>query len=149
MRRSSCDRMTLTPTLEYMPYVFQLFAALLEANSSPTLPPAFQPLVAPILAPPLWEQRGNVPALARLLSSMVPLASSDLARNGQIEPVLGIFQKLVSTKLHETQGFDLLESVVESFPSYVLSFVQREDDTLLTLTVLRSNPTGALCYKSS
>lgn len=89
-----------------------------------------------------------MPALARLLSSMVPLASSDLARNGQIGPVLGIFQKLVSTKLHETQGFDLLESVVESFPSYVFSFIQREDDTLLTLTVLRSNPTGAPCYKS-
>lgn len=98
-----------------MPYVFQLFAALLERNATTTLPPAYQTLIAPILAPPVWEQRGNVPALVRLLSAMLKLVATEM-QNKQIENVLGTFQKLVSAKSTESQAFDLLEAVVDAFP---------------------------------
>ena len=99
-----------------MPYVFQLFAALLERNATTTLPPAYQSLIAPILAPPIWEQRGNVPALVRLLSAILKLAAIEMQNNNQIENVLGTFQKLVSAKSTESQAFDLLEAVVDAFP---------------------------------
>jgi exportin-2 (importin alpha re-exporter) len=85
-----------------MPYVFQLFAALLEPEPSKPLPAQVQPLVGPILAPPVWEQRGNVPALVRLLSAILPRASQDIVRNGQLDAVLGLFQKLLSTKVYES-----------------------------------------------
>ena len=98
-----------------MPYVFQLFAALLERNATTTLPPAYQNLIAPIIAPAVWEQRGNVPALVRLLSAILKLAATEM-QNKQIENVLGIFQKLVSAKSTESQAFDLLEAVVDAFP---------------------------------
>ena len=104
---------------EFMPYVFQLLAALLERNSSGGLPAAYQSLIAPILAPPIWEQRGNVPALVRLLSAVVPLATAEMQSNNQLENVLGIFQKLVSAKSTESQAFDLLETVVGTFPTQV------------------------------
>lgn len=103
-----------------MPYVFQLFAALLEPEPSQPLPAQIQPLVGPILAPPIWEQRGNVPALVRLLSAILPRASQDIVRNGQLDAVLGLFQKLVSTKVYESYGFDLLEAVIETFPTTTL-----------------------------
>jgi len=99
-----------------MPYVFQLFAALLEANRSATLPDYYQNLIAPILMPVMWESKGNVPALVRLLSAIIPRGSQFIIQNNQIEPVLGIFQKLISTKANESYGFDLLETVVASFP---------------------------------
>lgn len=103
-----------------MPYIFQLFAALLEKNASATLPPAYQTLINPILTPTLWEQRGNVPALVRLLSAMLPLASNELQSSGQLQYVLGTVQKLVSAKSSEGQAFDLLEAIVESFPASAL-----------------------------
>lgn len=100
-----------------MPYVFQLFAALLESNPSGTLPDYYQNLVSPILMPVMWESRGNIPALVRLLSSIISRGSQYIIENNQIEPILGIFQKLLSTKANEGHGFDLLESVVAYFPS--------------------------------
>ncbi|KAL9106793.1 MAG: hypothetical protein Q9227_008215 [Pyrenula ochraceoflavens] len=112
-----------------MPYVFQLFAALLEADSSANVPQQFQSLIGPVLSPNLWEQRGNVPALVRLLQAMLPRAASSIVQNKQLESVLGLFQKLVSSKLHESYAFDLLEIVVEVFPlpsleSYWVSILQ-------------------------
>lgn len=101
-----------------MPYIFQLFAALLEANPSGTLPDYYQNLIAPILMPVMWESKGNIPALVRLLSSIIHRGSQYIIQNEQIAPVLGIFQKLLSTKTNEGYGFDLLESVVANFPPY-------------------------------
>ncbi|OQE21646.1 hypothetical protein PENSTE_c011G09365 [Penicillium steckii] len=105
---------------EFMPYVFQLFAALLEANSSASLPSYYQELIGPILMPVMWDSRGNIPALVRLLASIIPRGSEFIAQHNQIEPILGIFQKLVSTKANEGYAFDLLETVVESFPPTAL-----------------------------
>jgi len=101
---------------EFTPYVFQLFAALLEANPSGTLSEYYISLIPPILMPPLWV-KGNVPALVRLLSAMIPRGVQGIVQNGQIEPILGIFQKLVSTKTNESHGFDLLEALVAAAPA--------------------------------
>ncbi|KAJ9301331.1 hypothetical protein DTO271G3_1466 [Paecilomyces variotii] len=131
---------------EFMPYVFQLFAALLEANRSATLPDYYQNLIAPILMPVMWESRGNVPALVRLLSAIIPRGSQFIIQNNQIEPVLGIFQKLISTKANESYGFDLLETVVASFPPttlepYFISIMQ------IILTRLQNSKTENLSIR--
>lgn len=114
---------------EFSPYVFQLFAALLEANPSGAISEYYERLIPPILMPVLWESKGNRPALVRLLSSILPRGASNIVRNKQIEPMLGVFQKLVSSKVSESQGFDLLESLVESVPAsdfqpYFVSILQ-------------------------
>ena len=57
----------------------------------------------------------TVPALARLLSSLIPRSGADIVANNQIEPVLGIFQKLMSGKARtELYSFDILEAVITS-----------------------------------
>jgi exportin-2 (importin alpha re-exporter) len=101
---------------EFAPYVFQLFAALLEANPSGALSSYYIGIIPPILLPSLWESKGNVPALVRLLSALIPRGASSMEQNNQIEPILGIFQKLLSAKSSEAYGFDLLEAVISSFP---------------------------------
>jgi len=100
--------------LEFMPYVFQLFAALLEARPHGPLSEYYQALVAPILMPALWEFRGNVPALARLLTSIIPRGATEIVANNQVEQILGIFQKLMSKKSTEIYSFDVLEAVITS-----------------------------------
>lgn len=101
--------------LEFMPYVFQLFAALLEARPQGPLSEFYKALVGPVLSPALWESRGNVPALARLLSSIIPRAAADIVAQNQVEPILGIFQKLMAGKTRtELYGLDVLEAVITS-----------------------------------
>ncbi|CAL5868610.1 uncharacterized protein PFLUO_LOCUS2837 [Penicillium psychrofluorescens] len=131
---------------EFMPYIFQLFAALLEANPSATLPTYYQELIGPILMPVMWDSKGNIPALVRLLSSVIPRGSQYILEHNQIEPILGIFQKLVSTKANEAYGFDLLESVVANFPStalepYFVSIMQ------IILTRLQNSKTETLTLR--
>jgi len=97
-----------------MPYVFQLFAALLEARPHGPLSDYYKGLIAPVLMPALWESRGNVPALSRLLSSIIPRGAADIVANNQIEPILGIFQQLMNLKRTELFSFDILEAVLSS-----------------------------------
>ncbi|TVY93759.1 Importin alpha re-exporter [Lachnellula willkommii] len=124
---------------EFMPYVFQLFAALLEARPHGPLSDYYKALVTPILMPALWESRGNVPALARLLTSIIPRSAAEIVANNQVEPILGIFQKLLSKKSSEIYSFDVLEAVLISCDANV---IQQYFPTILTLvfTRLNSNP---------
>ena len=101
---------------EFVPYVFQLFAALLEANPSGTLSDYYQALIGPIMSPQLYTMKGNVPAIIRLLTSIIPRGASTIIQAGQLEPILAVFQQLVSTKTNEIYGFELLECIIASFP---------------------------------
>lgn len=127
---------------EFMPYVFQLLAALVEAEPEKPLPANLQPLIAPVLMPALWEQRGNVPALVRLLSALITRSTADMQANNQIENVLGIFQKLVASKAFESYAFDLLETVVGAFPPAALENFWVPILNII-FTRLQRNPSGA------
>ena len=112
----ACSDILRDDVQEFLPYVFQLFAAVLEASPKMPLSATYQSLVAPMLLPTLWESKGNVPALVRLLVAMVTRNAEDMVKNAQVEPLLGVFQKLVSSKMSETHGFELLEGVISGFP---------------------------------
>lgn len=107
---------------EFVPYVFQIFAALLEASPATTeVPGNFSSLLGPILAPTVWETRGNVPGCVRFLSAMIPRAKRAILENRQLEQILGVFQKLLAFKKLEQYAFDILEAVVGAFDGQVLT----------------------------
>ena len=58
---------------EYIPYVFQILAQLLEAHAALSteraLPNAYASLLPPLLMPALWEKKSHVPALVRLIKA--------------------------------------------------------------------------------
>lgn len=113
------DRLALTCSLEFMPYIFQLFAKLLELNPSGALPNHYQALIPPLMLPATWETRGNVPALTRLLIAIIPRAAQFIVAENQVQPILGIFQGLLRGRKTEGNAFDLLETIVLSIPRYV------------------------------
>lgn len=45
--------------VEFSPYVFQIMSQLLQQRSEPGLPEVYVSLLAPILQPVLWEEKGN------------------------------------------------------------------------------------------
>jgi exportin-2 (importin alpha re-exporter) len=105
---------------EFMQYIFQILAQLLESSPTETLSENYKSLLVPLLNPSLWETRGNVPACTRLLSALIPKISASIASENQLEPILGIFQKLLSGKKSELYAFDLLDSIVKTFEPYVM-----------------------------
>ncbi|KAJ0114953.1 importin alpha re-exporter [Diaporthe amygdali] len=127
---------------EFVPYVFQVFAALLEAAPTSPLPAEFSSLLGPILAPTVWETRGNVPGCARFLSAMIPRAKQTVLESQQLVQILGIFQRLFSSKKTETNAFDILESVVATFDGATLD-AYFADILTLTFTKLQANPSDS------
>lgn len=106
---------SLTVSLEFMPYVFQILAQLLESSPADTISSNYKTLLRPLLNPPLWDVRGNVPACTRLLSAVIPRTALAILDGSQFEPVLGIFQKLLGGKKSENLAFDVLDAVIKTY----------------------------------
>ncbi|EIE27359.1 Cse1-domain-containing protein [Coccomyxa subellipsoidea C-169] len=100
---------------EFHPYVFQIFAQLIELRTAP-LPELYMTIFKPLLAPLFWERPGNVPALTRLLQAYLVKAGAQIAQQGLLQGVLGIFQKLVASKAHDQEGFRILEGLITHMP---------------------------------
>ena len=85
---------------EFIPYVFQIFAQLLfHRPRTPTLSPAYLALFPPLLSPILWERKGNVPALIVLFRAYIMRGVQDIIAGNHLTAVLGIFQKMLSSKV--------------------------------------------------
>lgn len=129
-----------TDVQEFTPYIFQLFAALLEANPSENLTPLYVGLLEPTTFLDLYDIKGNVPALARLLTAMIPRARSHIIDGGHLDKILLVFQKLITGKRSsELYGFDVVESLLKNFPR---STIEPFFPTILRLilTRLENNP---------
>jgi len=103
---------------EFAPYVFQILALLLGYQDS--LSDAYVSLLPPLLHPMLWERRANVPALTSLLQSYLIAGIDHIVQQSQLEPFLGVFQKLLASKQSETYAFDLLKSIIVCVDSTML-----------------------------
>lgn len=127
---------------EFVPYVFQIFSALLEAAPASPLPANFNTLLGPILAPTVWETRGNVPGCARFLAAMIPKAKQTIVDNKQLVQILGIFQRLLAIKKTEQNAFDILEAVAATFDGPTLD-AYFPDILALVFTKLQSSPSDS------
>jgi hypothetical protein len=107
--------------MEFLPYVFQLLAQLLELRPPPppgesALTEGYKSLLPPLLTAPLWARKGNVPALTQLVSAYLRKGGVHVAASGQLLPLLGVFQKLLATKSQEECAFDVARALVEGVP---------------------------------
>ena len=56
---------------EFIPYVFQVLALLLEMHAEGAISAPYLALFAHLLQPSLWSRDGNIPPLARLLEAYI------------------------------------------------------------------------------
>jgi exportin-2 (importin alpha re-exporter) len=85
---------------EFVPYVFQILAQLLSSRPvNSGLSDAYRALFPPLLAPVLWERKGNVPALTELYIAYVSRGMAEIAGGSNLTGILGVFQKLLASKV--------------------------------------------------
>ncbi|KAL6950231.1 hypothetical protein ACO0QE_000907 [Hanseniaspora vineae] len=99
---------------EFVPYAFQIISYCLEIlPDTVEVPQSISQLSVPLLTPSVWEYKGNIPAVTRFLKNLIK-------KNHQIYPdlipVLGIFQRLISSKILDVHAFELLEYLVNFVP---------------------------------
>ncbi|KAL2612267.1 hypothetical protein R1flu_023959 [Riccia fluitans] len=98
---------------EFAPYVFQILAQLIESRRPP-LPAVYIAMFPPLLTATLWQRSANVPALVRLLQAYLQNAPQEFSQASQLNPVLGVFEKLVASRSTDHQGFYILNTVIEN-----------------------------------
>ena len=107
---------------EFVPYVFQIFAQLLELHQG-AIPNDYRALLPFLLQSSSWQQKGTIPGLVRLLKAFLKRNGSEIAATGDYTKVLGIIQSvLIPYKTKDGWGFELLQSVLQYIPSSVVSF---------------------------
>ena len=87
---------------EFVPYVFQLFAQLLNCprGSDSGLTPSFTALLPPLMSPSLWDAKGNIPALTDLVKAYIARGMGEVVALQHFTSILGVFQKLLSLKVY-------------------------------------------------
>ncbi|KAG1767590.1 CAS/CSE protein [Suillus placidus] len=102
---------------QYIPYVFQILAQMLEAHTT-GVPSEYRSLLPFLLTPTCWQQKGSIPGLVKLLKAFLARDATEMVKTGQITAVLAIVQqRLIPSKINDGWGFDLLQAVVQHVPS--------------------------------
>jgi len=104
---------------EFMPYVFQLLAQLLESQKAGALSEEYLQLLAPLINPELWRTKANTTPLVRLLQAYLRRGSANVVQTNKLQGILGVWQNLISSKLYDSFGFDLLTTIFLEVPMYV------------------------------
>ena len=99
---------------EYIPYVFQILAQMLELHKHDA-PADYRSLLPFLLQPAIWQQKGSVPGLVKLLKAFLARDAKQMVAAGQVAAVLGILQqRLIPSKVNDGWGMELLQSVVQN-----------------------------------
>jgi exportin-2 (importin alpha re-exporter) len=123
--------------LEFSPYVFQILAQLLEFHPTDGGLGRYESLFRPLLTPALWERKGNVPALTRLIQAYLLKAAPHLVQGGFLPGMLGCFQKMVSVPATEGDAFTLLIALTMYVPADAMNPFNGTIFNIL-LTILRA-----------
>ncbi|XP_060521599.1 exportin-2 [Cylas formicarius] len=102
---------------EFIPYVFQILSLLMEHTPPGAIPEPYMQLLPCLLAPVLWERPANISPLVRLLSAFVTQAAPQIAAEDKLSGFLGVFQKLIASKSNDHEGFYLMQSLIQHFPT--------------------------------
>ncbi|XP_063387881.1 exportin-2 [Cydia fagiglandana] len=120
---------------EFMPYVFQMLSLLLELRGAMPVASgdgdAYGALLPCLVAPPLWERAANVRPLVRLLCAFVTARAELILREGKLNAMLGVFQKLIASKTNDHEGFYLIQTMLFKFGESTMQPYTKQIMTLL------------------
>ena len=116
---------------EFKPYVFQIFAQLLEMRRGHGISQNYWSLFQPCLTAALWT-KANIPALSRLLTSYLIVDANTIIQQNQLQPVLGCWLKAQSMASTQSSGFELLTSLLVNVSSdAVMQYIPKITQTLV------------------
>ncbi|XP_003485641.1 exportin-2 [Bombus impatiens] len=117
--------------LEFLPYVFQILALLLELRTTQDMPEAYLALFPCLLSSVLFERQANIHPLNRLLRAFISHGAHHIVAQDKTNGLLGVFQKLIASKANDHEGFLLLQSIIEYFAPNVLEPYMKQIFVLL------------------
>ncbi|KAJ3694500.1 hypothetical protein LUZ60_009980 [Juncus effusus] len=105
---------------EFWSYSFQIFAQLINL-SRPPLSESYMGLFNVLLDPNTWKRSASSAALVKLLQTYLQKMPNELNREGRLNQVLEIFNKLILAPSTEELGFFVLNTVIENLNYEIIS----------------------------
>jgi exportin-2 (importin alpha re-exporter) len=102
---------------EFIPYVFQVLALLLEFHPVGGVSEPYMALFPHLLSPALWDKSCNVPPLVRLLKTYIVTGPEQIAATDKLGAILGVFQKLIASKANDHEGFGIVTALIQNMPA--------------------------------
>jgi exportin-2 (importin alpha re-exporter) len=93
---------------------------MLDLHQSSDVPSEYRNLLPFLLTPAIWQQKGSIPGLVKLLKAFLAKDSKRMVSDGQFTSVLAVVQqRLIPSKLNDEWGFELLHAVLQHVSPYV------------------------------
>eukprot|EP01061_Rhynchopus_euleeides_P013332 TRINITY_DN232_c0_g2_i5.p1 TRINITY_DN232_c0_g2~~TRINITY_DN232_c0_g2_i5.p1 ORF type:complete len:1444 (+),score=584.74 TRINITY_DN232_c0_g2_i5:69-4400(+) len=128
--------------VEFMPYVFQILAQMLELRTD--VPNEYGQLLDLLCSPELYKHKGTIPAAIRFICVFIEKIPEQF--NEQlVQRCLGIFQLLIKSKTLDHEAFALATQMVSSLPYPVLKAALPLGILFPIFAQLSSNKTAKLC----
>jgi exportin-2 (importin alpha re-exporter) len=124
--------------VEFTPYVYQILSQLLALHTVVGIPDIYMSILGPLLQPPAWENHANIPALVNLLTSYLEKGSLEIAQKGNLPAFLGIFQKLLSSRINDHHGLNLCKAIFEYVPHAQLEPYKKNIFVLILTRIFQS-----------
>lgn len=81
------------------------------------MPIIYRELFPLLITPIVWQQKGSVPPLVRLIKAYLSKDAAGIITNNQLPQILGVVQqRLIPSKMNDVYGLELLEAVVTYVP---------------------------------
>jgi CAS/CSE protein, C-terminus len=111
---------------------------MLELHTA-DVPTDYRSLLPFLLQPAIWQQKGSIPGLVKLLKAFLARDAKQMIAAGQVAAVLGIIQqRLIPSKINDVWGMELLQAVMQNIPVWVLlAFCCFPDRALIDLIQCR------------
>lgn len=89
---------------------------MLEMRTT-SMPIIYRELFPLLITPIVWQQKGSIPPLVRLIKAYLSKDAGSVISNNQLPQILGVVQqRLIPSKLNDQHGLELLEAVVTYVP---------------------------------
>ena len=93
---------------------------MLDLHSTGEVPPDYRSLLPFLFTPAIWQQKGSIPGLVKLLKTFLGRDATQMFAAGQIASVLAVVQqRLIPSKVNDAWGFELIQSVVLNVKPFV------------------------------
>ncbi|KJA18706.1 hypothetical protein HYPSUDRAFT_45045 [Hypholoma sublateritium FD-334 SS-4] len=131
---------------QYIPFVFQVLAQMLEFHNGGPVPAEYRSLLPILLTPAMWQQKGSIPGLVRLLKAFLSQDNEQMFVSGQVASVLAVVQqRLIPSKLNDAWGIELLQAVITCVkPANLQQYLK--PIFLSLLTRMHTNKTDKFTY---
>lgn len=111
---------------EFTPYVLQLLNIILQAQAVGSISERFIKLFQELLSPALWEKPANIRPLSELMHTYIEKIGQIIISQNKLDPLLGIFQKLIASKATDHEALALLQTMIIHLPASELDARIRE-----------------------